>query len=265
MTGHMTYNLKSWDWIPSFIIKNPWLQFPWRGGNASVLMFSWISRYTTTHKLCGLMQMKQSDQFLKSLISTTFRRYMSLFLPPIPVVLLTAIAVKTHVISAPKAAHDVICTGNVFWFWDKDTARILDPFGPVNSYWVGDRGCRLIQPTWSLRTEFRSNMMTYSFCTATFRLSTKVRKRLILSILPSFLFWNAPSSFMAFLGMWFTELCQEKRLQGRTPARQLPRTSQQPEILLNGHDLPENQKAHAPAFSESDGELDLISRISGPT
>lgn len=65
--------------------------------------------------------------------------------------------------------------------------------------------------------------------------------------------------------MWFTELRQEKRLQGRTTARQLPKTSQQPEILLNEQGFPEKQETDASVFSESDGELSLKPRISGPT
>ena len=207
-TGHTMS--RDWKWIPDSILSVPWLQFPFRGGFASLDIFFWISGYAVTFRLVGLMQAKRSDQLLDSLASSVFRRYFRLFLPILPVTLVTVVAIKTGLAIPPENKVEMTA-GNGFWFWMKDAAHIMNPFTHIIGYWDGHSGSELLDPLWSLSAEFRSSMIMFVFCTGTCRMSSHQRKLLIWLCVPVFICWQAQWAAMAFLGMWFAECRQQKR------------------------------------------------------
>ena len=209
MTAHTMD--RGWKWIPDSVLAVPWLQFPFRGGYASLSIFFWISGYTTTYKLCGLMQMRSNDQFHDSLASGIFRRYFRLFLPILPITLLSAILVKTGIANAPKERAERLA-GNLLWWWIKDSAHVFNPYIEALGHYNSGTGSKLLEHTWSLGTEFRSSMIMYVFCAGTCKLSTKNRKILIWLAIPAIIAWQQHWSAMAFLGMWFSECRQERRL-----------------------------------------------------
>ena len=104
MTAHTMD--RGWKWIPDRVLAVPWLQFPFRGGYAGLAIFFWISGYTTTYKLCELMQKKRVLQFHDVLASTIFRRYFRLFLPVLPFTLISGILVKSGI---AIAYADIYC------------------------------------------------------------------------------------------------------------------------------------------------------------
>lgn len=206
-----------WGWIPRYIVAIPWLQVFLQGGFVSVSVFFWISGYTLTYKLCGLMQRKRTAQFNDALTSGIFRRYFRLFLPVLPFTLISAIAVKTGLAIAPEVRMERLRGHNVFWWWIMDSAHLLNPYIEALGYWNAGTGSMLLEHTWSLGTEFRSSMILFVFCAGTCKLSTKSRKRVIWLVIPAAILWQMHWSAMAFLGMWFAECRQERQLQKEQP------------------------------------------------
>lgn len=217
-TGHTMP--RHWQWVPASVLKIPWLQFPFRGGWAALDIFFWISGYTVTYKLVGLMQARKSDKLLDALSSSIFRRYFRLFLPVLPVTLLTVLTVQIGMAIPPEDRANKI-VGNPLLWWIKDSGHQLNPFTPIKGYWDGQTGSELLDPFWSLGAEFRSSMMMFTFCAGSCKLSTRTRKALLLLSVPAFIAWQAQWAAMAFLGMWFAEGRQEqKALQPQKPVLQ---------------------------------------------
>ncbi|EME46028.1 hypothetical protein DOTSEDRAFT_70128, partial [Dothistroma septosporum NZE10] len=201
-TGHTMSPL--WKWIPESVLVIPWLQFPFRGGWASLEIFFWISGYAITYKLVGLMHARKADKLLDALASSIFRRYFRLFLPVLPLLLVTVLAVRVGIAIAPEdRAKNIV--GNPFVWTVKDTGHLMNPFTPVNGWFDYQTGSHLIDTFWSLGTELRSSMMMFTFCAGTCKMSSKDRQILILVIVPACIAWQAQWAAMAFLGMWFAE------------------------------------------------------------
>lgn len=212
-----------WKWIPARILAIPWFQFPFRGGFASLDLFFFISGYAVTYKAVGLMQTKKKDQLLNTLASSIFRRYLRLFLPILPVMLVTAVCVKWGIAIPPDGKMKVKNEmGNPFWFWIKDSGHMLNPFTPILGYWNGQTGSELLDHTWSLGAEFRSSMMMFLFCTGTCKMTTRARKILLWLALPPFIAWQANWAAMAFVGMWFSECRQQRQRRQKQENSKLP-------------------------------------------
>lgn len=232
VTGHCMDRF--WGWIPPYILDVPGLQFLFRGGYASLNIFFWISGYTITYKLSGLMQRKRTAQFFDTLTSAIFRRYTRLFLPALPVTLLSGVAVRAGLAIAPGERVDRM-KGNLLWWWIKDSSHLINPYTEALGHWNGGSGSELLEHTWSLVTEFRSSMIIFAFCAGTFKISTRNRKRLIWVIIVAAYMWQMQWSAQAFLGMWFSECRQERQLQNEKHGgtERLPLTTKR-EHLPNG-------------------------------
>jgi peptidoglycan/LPS O-acetylase OafA/YrhL len=233
MIGH-TINWR-WKWIPDAVLAIPWLKFPLRGGHTGVTIFFWISGYTTTIKLCTLMQTRKTQSFHDNLASGIFRRYFRLFLPILPITLLSGILAQTSVAIIPHGRADVMKV-NIFWWWIKDAGHILNPYLHVRGQPGAGTGSKLLFQTWSLVTEFRSSMILYVFCAGTSKLSTRHRKVLIWMAILGAMAWDSYWSSMAFLGMWFAECRVERGIIRASKHMMLPLKEGEKAVLSTPHD-----------------------------
>lgn len=217
-TGHTMS--RHWRWIPAPIIAVPWLQFPFRGGQASLNIFFWISGYAVSYKIVGLVQARtKKAELLDALTSAVFRRYWRLFLPILPVTLICALAVDSGLAIPPPEKMEVV-KGNALIWWMKDSGHLLNPFSPVRGFWSRKLlvGSELLDVTWSLSTEFRSSMTVFLFLLATARMSSTARKRVIWAAMPALFAWQTQYIAMAWLGVWFSECRQERTRNAKAMA-----------------------------------------------
>ncbi|KAK5047148.1 hypothetical protein LTR84_007091 [Exophiala bonariae] len=178
-------------------------------------VFFVISGYVLSYRMLKLMRQKNADLLLQSLASSTFRRYLRLYVPTGIATFIAMLLVYTgHIPSAPKLATFKL----QLWDWIVDTIFASSPFADLRGWWYGDVfRTKYLDQMWTIPVEFRGSIILFAFCAASCKLSVKGRMVLTwLAILACYI-WNVVYVALFLLGMFVAELSLERDQEAHQP------------------------------------------------
>ena len=173
-------------------------------GPAMVNLFFVISGYVLSLRMLKLMRAQQSAQLLDCLASSTFRRYLRLYIPTALATFLTIIMIH---LGWCKPVLRLPSWWEQFWDWLDDVGYSSDPFQAIDG-WYSLKGFRtkFLDQMWTIPVEFRGSIILFALCTATCKLSTRSRMGVSSLVIFFSYYWEViyVASFVA--GMLIADL-----------------------------------------------------------
>lgn len=173
-------------------------------GPAMVNLFFVISGYVLSLRMLKLMRAQQSAQLLDCLASSTFRRYLRLYVPTAVATFFTMIMIH---LGWCKPALLLPTWGEQFWDWFDDVGYSSNPFeGVVGWYVLEGYRTKFLDQMWTIPVELRGSIILFAFCTATCKLSTRARIGVSSAVIMFCYYWEVTyvASFIA--GMLIADL-----------------------------------------------------------
>lgn len=166
-------------------------------GIGMVDLFFVISGYVLSFKMLQHMRRHQSARLLDTLASSTFRRYLRLYIPTALASFFTAIMTYAGWCQ-PGLRRDTII--QQFLHWAGDTAYASNPFANVAGWWYpGVYRTIYLDQMWTIPVEFRGSIVLFGFLAACAKLST--RSRIALCCFTTFIAFYWQTLYVAcFLG-----------------------------------------------------------------
>lgn len=201
---------------------NPILSLPFvsivRQGRVMVDVFFIISGYVLTRKMLRLMREDKHLDLLQCLASSTFRRYMRLFLSACFGSFICMVLVSLNLVSHPEA-HRMDSIFAQFGDWIADTVHFTNPFADVAGYWYsGVVNSRYHYFLWTIPAEFRGSVVVFLFGVACCKMNPITRQTICCLLIASGYTWNAVYVSLFLFGV----LLAERGLQRDTKETTLP-------------------------------------------
>lgn len=176
-------------------------------------VFFVISGYVLSYRMLKLMRQKDAGLLLHTLASSTFRRYLRLYVPTgIATFIAMLLVYSGHIPSAPQLPTFRL----QLWDWIVDTIFASSPFADLRGWWYGEVfRTKYLDQMWTIPVEFRGSMILFAFCAASCKLS--VKGRMIFTWLAIFAcyIWNVVYVALFLLGMFVAELSLERNQDAR--------------------------------------------------
>ncbi|KAI1621161.1 acyltransferase family-domain-containing protein [Exophiala viscosa] len=175
-------------------------------GRAMVDIFFIISGYVLSHNLLQKIREKKEQNLLKSLASSTFRRYIRLYFSAgfaaLVSMLLTCVGLLKYPLVAWKGSFFVQLAD-----WVKDMLRFSNPFADVKGYYYGEhtQNSRYHPYLWTIPAEFRGSMVVFVFCLACCKLSTRHRTIACWLLITLCYLWDAAYVALFMFGVHLAE------------------------------------------------------------
>lgn len=176
-------------------------------GAGMVSLFFVISGYALGYRLLILIRRRKSDRLLNALASSSFRRYIRLYLSSIIAITLTLPLVRYRLYDGMVIPIYRAGLSDQIKDCIQDIVRFCNPFANLKG-WVynGLFHPKYLGVLWTIPVEYRGSVALFSFCTASCQLSVRSRTLLMWSIIIACYVWQVlyVSEFMA--GLWIAEL-----------------------------------------------------------
>ncbi|RVX69504.1 hypothetical protein B0A52_06568 [Exophiala mesophila] len=166
-------------------------------GTGMVDLFFVISGYVLSFKMLQHMRNHQATRLIDCLASSTFRRYLRLYIPTALATFFTAIMTYAGWCQ-PGLRKDTII--QQFLHWASDTAYASNPFANVAGWWYpGVYRTAYLDQMWTIPVEFRGSIILFGFLAACAKLAT--RSRIALCCFTIFIAFYYQALYVAcFLG-----------------------------------------------------------------
>ncbi|KEF53522.1 uncharacterized protein A1O9_10497 [Exophiala aquamarina CBS 119918] len=170
-------------------------------------LFFVISGYVLSFRMLKMMRQRDAGNFLQTLASSTFRRFLRLY---VPTGIATFIAMLGVYMGRIPTAAKLATFQLQLWDWIIDTFFASSPFADLKGWWYpGLFRTKYLDQMWTIPVEFRGSMVLFTFCAASCKLS--VRGRMIftwIAILACYC-WNVIYVALFLLGLFVAELSLE--------------------------------------------------------
>lgn len=176
-------------------------------GTSMVALFFIISGYVLGYRFLILMRRREFERLIDALASSTFRRYIRLYLSSGIAVLLTLPLVRY------RLYNGMIISLYKNGFWEqlgdciRDVVRFGNPFADIRG-WVhpGNFYPKYLGVLWTIPVEYRGSVALFVFCLAVCKLTTRSRMVLTWVVILTCYYWQATyvSEFLA--GLWIADL-----------------------------------------------------------
>lgn len=202
------------------ILSLPFVNFV-RQGRLMVDIFFVISGYVLTHRMIRLIRQQHYSDLLHCLASSTFRRYMRLFLSAGFGAFICMLMLYFNILGLHEAQRQPSFSAQMVDFI-ADMYHFTNPFANVTGYWYpGALNTRYHAFLWTIPVEFRGSMVVFLYCTATAEMTPIRRQTLcIIGIIASFM-WAATYVSLFLFGA----LLAERSLAKTEAALVLPTTN----------------------------------------
>lgn len=198
----------------------PFIRILTHGGAPVTILFV-TSGYVLSFRMLKLMRNQESVQLLHSLASSTFRRYLRLYIP-------TALASFVAMLCVWRGWMSPVSNQGSFpaqfWDWLIDTFQASDPFHDVVGRFSNSHtfGTKYLPQMWTIPVEFRGSMVLFAVCTAASQMSTAGRMVFTWIAIFLCLAWQSIYGALFLMGMFIADLS----MSCKTPAEiQLPTNS----------------------------------------
>lgn len=183
-------------------------------------VFFVISGYVLAFRMLKMMRKQDAGQLLQTLASSTFRRYLRLYVPTAIASFIAMIFVWLGWIgSSPKLDTFPLQLLD----WVVDTRYSSNPFADIKGWWYPDVfRTKYLDQMWTIPVEFRGSIVLFAFCAASCKMSVKGRMMLTWAVVAACFVWNALYVALFLLGMFVAELSMDCHEQRQTI--QLPQT-----------------------------------------
>jgi len=176
--------------------------------HAMVDLFFVISGYVLSFRMLKAIRQRDSVDLLQTLASSTFRRYLRLY---VPTAIATFIAMIGVYIGRIPTAPRYVSFDLQVRHWFLDTFFASSPFADVKGWYHTGQFCTVyLDQMWTIPVEFRGSMVLFIFCAGSCKLS--VRGRMILTwiaIVASFC-WNVIYVALFLMGLFVADLSIER-------------------------------------------------------
>lgn len=189
-------------------------------GTGMVALFFIISGYVLGYRLLILIRRREFERLLDALASSTFRRYLRLYLSSSIGILLTFPLVRYRwyngmIIPLYKSGFREQLSDCVY-----DVIRFCNPFANGIQGWVGSENFspKYLGVLWTIPVEYRGSIALFVFCLAACKLTTRSRMVLLWAIILVCYFWQAVYISEFFAGLWIADISLSRnpeRIQGR--------------------------------------------------
>ncbi|KEF61642.1 uncharacterized protein A1O9_03210 [Exophiala aquamarina CBS 119918] len=202
------------------IMSQPILRL-YSAGPAMVSLFFVISGYVLSLRMLKLMRTQQSAQLLDCLASSTFRRYLRLYVPTALATFLTMIMIH---LGWCKQLMALPTWWEQFWDWLDDVGYSSNPFQAVDGwYFVEGFRTKFLDQMWTIPVEFRGSIILFALCTATCKMSTRSRMSVSSLVILFSYYWEVTyvASFVAGMLIADMSLSWNPSRQAQTKLPQL--------------------------------------------
>ncbi|KAH8669125.1 acyltransferase family-domain-containing protein [Xylariales sp. PMI_506] len=181
----------------------PIIRIIYGGGGMDCLFFvlsGFVLSYSPLRKIANPTA-TSSHELLTSLSSSCLRRGIRLFVPVIPLVVITTLVTWYYPAFHPGnwALGEPTFQQHVWRFY-ANTINLLNPFTWDKFVPQGFDQC------WTLALEYRGSLLVYILCVATCRLTTLARKILLLIIAWTGMYYHHWEIYCFVMGMFLSEL-----------------------------------------------------------
>ncbi|RVX66352.1 hypothetical protein B0A52_09960 [Exophiala mesophila] len=212
-------------------------------GAGMVALFFVISGYALGCRMLMMIRKQESEKLLNSLASSTFRRYIRLYLSSIVAMFYAMVLVRLQLYNGMHQPmyRDTLWLQLVDFMGD--VIHFMNPFGDIRG-WVnpGVFDSSYLGVLWSIPVEYRGSIALFAFCTGVCKMTTRARMISTWVIIVFCYIWQACyiSGFMG--GFFIADLS----------------LSRHPERYLN---LPCNPAVSAASSSTSSCPQSLLSKV----
>jgi peptidoglycan/LPS O-acetylase OafA/YrhL len=225
--------------------QNSWRNQPFLSlffnGTGMVALFFIISGYVLGYRLLVQIRRRESERLLNTFTSSTFRRYIRLYLSSCIAIILTLPLVRCQLYNG------MIIRLHKNGFWEQlpdcmfDIIRFCNPFADIRG-WIhaGHFYPKHLGVLWTIPVEYRGSVALFVFCIAACKLTTRSRMVLTWIVIIACYVWQSVyvSEFLA--GLWIADLTLNRhpeRLQdGGERARGMGRN--QPTAMISSSSQP---------------------------
>lgn len=166
-------------------------------GRGSVAVFFVISGYVLSSRTLKAIHQHTKVKVLDGLTSSTFRRYLRLFLP-CAVASFASMVLVHNKWASPELEQLSFREGLLeqLWDWFTDFISFANPFvdlqgGYWHGYYVSSRYFHPLQVLWTIPVEFRGSMAVFGFVLAICKLKTRTRLILTAALIGLCYCWRA--------------------------------------------------------------------------
>lgn len=176
-------------------------------------LFFVISGYVLSYRMLKMMRQKDPGALLQTLASSTFRRYLRLYIPTAIATFVAMVGVYLgRIPSAPKLPTFRL----QLWDWTIDTIFASSPFADLRGWWYPEVfRTKYLDQMWTIPVEFRGSMVLFAFCAAACKLSVKGRMIFTVVAILACYCWNVIYAALFLLGLFVAELSMERSQEGR--------------------------------------------------
>ncbi|EXJ78042.1 hypothetical protein A1O3_09202 [Capronia epimyces CBS 606.96] len=174
-------------------------------GPGMVALFFVISGYVLSYSLLKQIRNRQSAGMLESLASSTFRRYLRLYVSSIVATVFAFILIRLGWYN-PFGIYVPSFLGQV-GHWLFDTIIFINPFGDIRGwYHRGTQDSNYLSTLWTIPVEFRGSMILFGFCAAVCKLTTPWRMALTWLVILLCYVWNSVFVAEFLYGLFVADL-----------------------------------------------------------
>lgn len=162
-------------------------------GHGMVALFFVISGYVLSYRFLIYMRTGEMDKFMNAIASSTFRRYIRLYLSVAFACFIALIVVRFKGYNGLGAPLWKDTLGEQLWDYFLDQVFFANPFSPwISGYLSANfHYSRYLGQMWSIAAEYRGSVALFAFLTGTCKLSVKNRMILTWIIIFFCYVWEA--------------------------------------------------------------------------
>jgi hypothetical protein len=132
-------------------------------GRGMVDIFFVVSGYVLGLKLLKLIRARDTESLLNHFASSTFRRYLRLYLPGVLITFISMLLVRQGWKIGLTTVHRYDTFGEQFWDWLLESFRSANPFIHITGFWTLDDCCpkhKYDEVLWTIPVEVRLALNT---------------------------------------------------------------------------------------------------------
>ncbi|KAK4946359.1 hypothetical protein LTR10_014557 [Elasticomyces elasticus] len=193
-----------------FYWENHYLKLPFidviHSGRAMVDIFFVISGFVLSHNLLQKIRNKKEQQLLRSLASSTFRRYVRLYFSAGFAALVSMLLIRMNAMRHPIVPRKGSFCAQLGDFL-RDMLRFSNPFAEVRGYFgkPSTPNSKYHTYLWTIPAEFRGSMVVFFFCLACCKMSTTHRTIACWLLILLCYAWDATYVALFMFGVFLAE------------------------------------------------------------
>ncbi|KAL2393366.1 hypothetical protein ABEF93_003989 [Exophiala dermatitidis] len=202
----------------------PFFRIIFYGGGGMVAIFFIISGYVLSYSMLKMMRNHQAERLLNSLASSTFRRYLRLYLSMGIASFVGFLEVRLGWWIPPQVERKTTFLAQLL-DWFLDFLRASNPIANIPGYVQPPDvlRTRYLPQMWTIPVEYRGSIALFVFCTAACKLSTRGRRIFLWFIVLIAYYWRAVYISEFLIGMFLADLSLSRhpeRLGPQIPMQQ---------------------------------------------